>query len=380
MGGSDKLGIYLGKEARIGQGSDMVSERPSGSRLRSRLDTLLDGIGLLLLGWVLVLWNVGSVGVSTWPRISADLPFRSWLTIAVVVLILPLVTVVLVTLGRPSTRPRFLAAIPLLAGLTTVAVWRFLTGFVGGLPDGSSSVIVGARFGDDGSSSIVLDAGYWDGAATSLGLAATALLVIREYRLTRRALLIATVAVITSVTAMVIVATLDFTVALRPDNRDVVLAALALGVPSLLTALLGIALAPPLLRQLWRGDLRGAASLVLWGLAICAGVVLPQYLTFELKSGPGIIDAFRLGMPLNGLDWAQGAFVVAAAVLIAPVIRAYASLSREARASILAGPLLVLALLLIARWLGSLPRCAYWTRWPSSAGRIRMSMSSSCYA
>jgi len=321
-------------------------EPPAAAALASRLDRVLDVVGLLALGWMVALWHLGSPGVPALPGIGAfpgfaELSIRSRLTFALVVITLLLMIVVVLTFGRPPTRARLLAVVPLLIVLTSVGIWRFIKGFVASWPDSSSTMVM-------------LDVGFWDGAAVSLGLAAVALLVIRTRRLTRRLLVIPTIAVIVSVTATLLDAVLAFTPVFGDSDRDATIVGLGLLFPPLLIALLGVGMAPGWLRELWRGDLRGAAALVLWGLVVGAESVLPPYFTFIQSEGRGIIDIEGAIVPVNGLDWLHGALAVAAAVLIAPVVRAYRTRNHHGRAAILSGPLAALALLLLVHLAGLL--------------------------
>jgi hypothetical protein len=349
VGAADKIGVHLGEwRSDSPPGSHMgmpaKTDQPTAAP-RARLDLFLDVVGVLLLGWALLLWRLGSAGDLMWPggsEFSGEFGFRNGLTAVAVVLAVPLIAVVLATFGRAPSRSRLLAALPLLVGFAAVAGWRFIGGFVAGIPEGRTNAFI-------------KDAGTWDGLAVSLGLAATALLVIREYRLSRRVVRIATVAAATSVTASLIVALVQFSLLFRGlSDRDEALVGLAVLFPPLLIALLGVAMAPIWLRQLWGGDLRAAAALVLWGVAVGAEALLPEYFRFFLGIGRNMLHLEGLGVQAEGLDWAEGLLAVAAAVLLAPLVRAYPTWNRRVRATVLAGPLTTLALLLIFRLVGAL--------------------------
>jgi hypothetical protein len=298
---------------------------------RNRLDQVLDGVGLLVLGWAAVLWWLGSPQVQE----GAD---RGRLSVGLVVLAVPLLVTVLATFGRRPGRGRWLTAVPLLAGLLAVAIWRLRE-----LPMFDPTLFVEVQ-------PPVASAGTWDGAAATLVLAAVLLLGIREYRLTRRLLAIVTVAVLVSMIGQV--ASVAELVRLLGDLDGTdgwFRLGLAIMLPAMAVAGLGLLLAAACLFCLWRDNSCGAAALMLWGGVVAVELAMPREIIALLEGARSTIAVANGRSIVSSLDWLVGLIAVAAAVLIAPVTTIYEELDRPGRARLLRGPLAVVALLVIVR-------------------------------
>jgi hypothetical protein len=338
-------------------GTEPTDSSITGSDRRlARLDIMLDVRGLVALAWMLLLWQLGTFrfpgedldNTSPFPRFSAfpgfaELSPRGEISLALVASSVLLAVVVLARLGRPSGWARAVAAAPLLILLLGVGIWRFVVGFVG---------IVGRhqQYGESG------NAGLWDGYAIALGLAAVVLLVVRSAGPSRLRRVIVTGAVSAAVTASLVSAGNEFTWLFRANLQSIAFDGAAALLPPLIVALVGIAMAPGLLQRMHQGHLSAAAGVLTWGLVVLAGDVLPPALLVVVRYGRRLVETMSVVAPVDGLDWLEGALAVAAAALIAPVVRAYREQDRAGRLEILRGPLAVLAILLFARLIGDLVR------------------------
>ncbi len=95
---------------------------------RSRLDLVLDTVGLLFLGWLLLLWYIGTQQSTMLVQEMEPVPrsaVRQGLTLALIVTVALLAVVVLLSFGRPHRWRRWPAAVPLVAVLLGTVAWRF---------------------------------------------------------------------------------------------------------------------------------------------------------------------------------------------------------------------------------------------------------------
>jgi hypothetical protein len=136
----------MGEIPAAGTEPTTPSNARSGGRF-GRLDAALDVVGLLVLAWMLLLWQSGFPGFTD--RVRAEMSLALCACAAI------LAIVVLVRLGRPSGPARPVAAAPLLMFLVGVAGWRFVVGFVR---------VVGQRQ----TSGAAVHVGLWDGDVVAL--------------------------------------------------------------------------------------------------------------------------------------------------------------------------------------------------------------------
>jgi hypothetical protein len=326
-----------------GSGTERADLNPAAKAepAADRLDAVLDIVGLLVLGWMLVLWQLGTPGVPTLPGLPAfpgfaQLSVRGALGFTLVAVTALLAVVVLASFARPQGRLRWLAATPLLVVLLGFATWRFVVGFVMVADQGLTSTFA-AR-----------NAGFWDGPAVALGFAGAVLLIARPAGLSWATRAVVTAAVTVSVTATLVIAVLNFGKMLSFGGGSDAYVGLVVGLPPLIIALVGAAMAPGWLRGMHQGEPAGAAALLLWGLVVAAQQVVPFYLILILRTGRGI------GGMIAGLDWAEGMLGVASAALIAPVVRDFRTRDRRERRAVLRGPFAVLSLLLFANLVSQL--------------------------
>jgi hypothetical protein len=304
------------------------------------LPAVLDIVGLLILGWMLGLWQLGTPGVPTLLRMPtfpgfAQLSVRDALSLTLLAVTILLAVVVLASFARSPGRLRWLGATPLLVVLLGLAIWRFVVGFV----------LVADQyqtFGYDPQ-----NAGFWDAPAVTLGFTGTVLLILRPSRLARTTRALVTTAVMVSVSATLIPDVLDFA-----DLFGIGYLGSDLFIhdsPALILPLVGAAMAPVWLRSLHRGKPAAAAGLLLWGLVVAAAQVIPFFLISVLRTDSTMsqLESFGSGT-ISGLDCLVGMLAVAAAVLTAPVIQDYRIRDQHERRAVLRGPLAMLSILLIA--------------------------------
>jgi hypothetical protein len=332
-----------------GSGTERADLNPAvkAEPAADRLDAVLDIVGLLVLGWMLVLWQLGTPGVPTLPGLPAfpgfaQLSVRGELGLTLVAVTALLAVVVLASFARPPGRLRWLAATPLLVVLLGFATWRFVVGFVMVADQGLTSTFA-AR-----------NAGFWDGPAVALGFAGAVLLIARPAGLSWATRAVVTAAVTVSVSATLVIAVLSFGKVFSPGVGPDAYVGLIVALPPLIIALVGAAMAPGWLRSMHLGEPTGAAALLLWGLVVAAEQVVPFYLILILGNGRGILSLDAVGGLIAGLDWAEGMLAVASAALIAPVVRDFRTRDRRERRAVLRGPFAVLSLLLIANLVSQL--------------------------
>jgi hypothetical protein len=262
--------------------------------------------------------------------VPADERLHTLLVVVMVALALPLAVQIVVSFGRPGAVPgrRLTMAVPLIAGLVAVTVWRFVIGFV--VP-----AIQGSWVGFSG------PAGWLDGSAVLVAAAATGVLVFRSPRITPQAGSIASAAVAATAAGAVAQSMLE-TWTWHRFGLFGGWAGVALQLPGLVRAVVSAVLAHRLIRGLRRSAAWAAPGICVWGLAISLPQVLPQNLTSYLQGR----TPFGAGAPVQGLDWAIGAVMVGAAVLLAPVVLMYRRSARRRRALMLSGAVIVLGVLL----------------------------------